>query len=47
MMTLLDALKNYLRENGYRSGEQIQPEMELAAQFNVSRSRIREATPSL
>ena len=47
MMTLLDALKNYLRENGYRSGEKIPTEMELAAHFNVSRSRIREATTTL
>ena len=47
MMTLLDALKNYLRENGYRSGEKIPTEMELAAHFNVSRSRIREATATL
>ena len=46
-MTLLDALKNYLRENGYRSGEKIPTEMELAAHFNVSRSRIREATTTL
>lgn len=46
-MTLLAALKDYLRENGYRAGEKIPTEMELATHFKVSRSRIREATTTL
>ncbi len=46
-MNLLDELKGYLREGKFRPGEKIPTELELAAHFGVSRSRIREATTTL
>lgn len=40
---LIDRLLPYLRERGYRAGERLPSERELAQRFEVSRGQIREA----
>ncbi len=46
-MELLAAFKKFLLEKGYKPGEKIATEHELAAYFNVSRGKIREAANTL
>jgi len=44
---LLDELKNLLIHEGWKPGDRIDTEVELAKRFKVSRARIREATTAL
>lgn len=44
---LLADLKHYLIEHGFKPGDRIDTEVQLAKRFAVSRARIREATTTL
>jgi len=44
---LLDAVRNHLIRSGYRAGDRIETEQQLAGRFRVSRSRMREVTTTL
>lgn len=46
-MTLLDKFKKFLIDKGYKTGDKIATEAELAEYFGVSRNKIREATITL
>lgn len=46
-MKLLEELKQYLLEKGYKPGDKIATEYELATHFQVSRGKIREAANTL
>jgi DNA-binding FadR family transcriptional regulator len=46
-MTLLDKFKKFLIDKGYKTGDKIATEAELAKHFGVSRNKIREATITL
>lgn len=46
-MKLLEELKKYLLEKGYKPGDKIPTEYELANHFKVSRGKIREAANTL
>ncbi len=41
-MNLTEQLQQHLLERGYRPGERIEPELELAEHFGVARAKIRE-----
>ena len=46
-MNLLDEFKKFLIDKGYKCGDKIATEVELAKHFNVSRNKIREAAVTL
>ncbi len=46
-MKLLEELKKYLLEKGYKPGDKIATEYELSTHFKVSRGKIREAANTL